>query len=186
MKITVTNNQAAGTAPVPCIDSTSVLPGASHEMTGRSRDDLVMQMAQSNGDTVIVRAELEANDRSPLLCVMKTPSDPGSGVGTLAACGFDLLDEAAAAASVTPPMYMGVFQDADCTVPATTATLDTAATGTIDDGGGTYLLEVTPAAGVLSVTLTDSADEVVYLKAWPMDSSYAIDTSTTHTATFIP
>jgi hypothetical protein len=185
MEITVINNQAAGTARVPCVDSTTLGPGETHVMPGRSSAEVSLQMAYANGNDVMVLAQIEGNDRAPLVCAMKKPADPAGGVGTLAACGFDLETEAAAAANVAPQMYLGVFEDAACTIPATTATLDTAATGTIDAGAGTSLLTVTPsAAGVVSVTLTDTADEVVYLKGWPVGTDYIVDSSDVHAPEF--
>lgn len=187
MKITVVNNRATGGNPVPCVDSTSVTPGGEHVMLGRTREELVLQMAQADGNEVIVRGEIEGNDRSPLICVMKNPGDPAGGVDTMAGVGFDLEDEAGAAAGVDPDMYMGVYSDSDCTTPSTTATLDTATIGTIDEGAGTNLIKVTPSsAGVFVCSVDDTADETVYLKAFPADTSYTIDTASTDDVTYTP
>jgi len=57
-----------------------------------------------------------------------------------------------------------VFDDADLSVPAVTATLDTAGKGTIIAGFGTAALKVkTDVNGEFTCTLTDTADETVYL-----------------------
>jgi len=178
MKITVINNRASGGAAVPCVDGTEVAAGSTHEMLGRDKVEVTYQMAHADGNDVIVLAEIEGGDRAPIVCQMKTPVDPAGGATTCAACGFDLLTEAGAAANVAPNMYLGVFDDAACTTPAVNATLDTAATGTIVSGAGTNLLVVTPdATGEVSVTTTDAEDEVLYLKAWPVGTSYIIDCS---------
>lgn len=185
MKITVINNQPAGTTPIPCVDTTSVGPGETHVMTGRAVEEVATQMDHADGNDVIVMTEIEGIDRSPIVCAMKKPANPAGGVDTLAACGFDLNTEAGVAANVAPQMYLGVFDDAACTTPATTATLDTAATGTIDAGAGSNLLTVTPsAAGEVSVTLSESVDQQVFLKAWPVGSSYIVDSSDVHSPTF--
>ncbi len=186
MKITVINNRNSGGQPVPCVDSTSCAAGTTHEMPNRSAEEVQLMMGHASGNDVIVLSELEAIDREPVVCVMKTPVAPGSGVGTNAANGFDLETQAGGAGNVAPQMYFGVFDDAACTTPAVNATLDTAATGTIDAGAASNLLTVTPsAAGVLSVTLTDAEDEEVYLKAWPVGTSYTVDCSDSHAVEFI-
>lgn len=186
MKITVINKRPVTGLGVYCVDGTTVIPGAQKEMTGRSKADVIFQLA-SQDDDVTVNAEIEGSDRAPIICDMKNPADPGSGVGTAAACGFDLETEAAAAANVAPQMYMGAFDDAACQIPSTTGTLDTAATGTIDSGAGTNLLKVTPdAAGEVSVTLTNSADTTIYMKAWPVGTDYVIDSKETDEVTFTP
>jgi hypothetical protein len=169
-----------------CVDGTTVAPGEQHEMLGRSRTELIFQM-NSQDDDVTVLGALEGDDRSPLINTMKAPADPAGGVVVLAGEGFDLLDEAGAAANKDPQMYLGVFDDADCQTPSVDGTLDTAAVGTIDDGAGTNLLKVTPsAAGVVSVTLTATADGEFWLKAWPVGTEYVIDASDTHKTTFTP
>jgi hypothetical protein len=177
MKITVINNKVS--ERIPCPDGTSVAPGVTKVMAGRSlaeAQDMINGYLDTN--EVIILTQLEGIDREVLVCDMKNPADPAGGVGTVAGCGFDLEDQAGAAANVAPQMYFGAFEDAACTIPATTATLDTAAAGTIDAGAGTNLLTVTPsAAGALSVTLTDTADEIVYMRAWPVDGSYLMDNS---------
>lgn len=183
MKITVINKRPSGGEKVYCVDQTTVEPGEQHEMTGRSKEDVIFQMAVQDDDVSVV-AELEGDDRSPLVNQMKSPADPAGGTFTLAAEGFDILDEAGAAFSTTMQMYLGVFDDADCQTPSADGTLDTAATGTIDEGAGTNLLKVTPDAGVVSVTLTGTGAGEFWLKAWPVDTDYVVDSSDTHKTTF--
>ena len=184
MKITVVNKRASTGDAVYCVDGTSVAPGASHEMTGRSAAELIYQQGSADDD-VAVLGELEGSDRAPIVCNMKAIADPAGGATTSAGEGFDLETEAGAAANVAPQMYMGAFDDADCTIPAENATLDTASTGTIDSGGGTNLLKVTPdATGEFACTLTDAEDETVYMRAWPVGTDYVVDSSDTTSAEF--
>jgi len=185
MKITVINKRGSTGDAVMCVDGTTVAPGEQHAMLGRSRTELIFQMNSQDND-VAVEGMLEGDDRSPLVNAMKAPADPAGGTFVLAGEGFDILDEAGAAFSTTIQMYLGVFDDADCQTPSVDGTLDTAATGTIDEGAGTHLLKITPAGGVASVTLTGSAAGVFYLKAWPVGTEYIVDGSDTHTTTFTP
>lgn len=185
MKIIVINNTTA--TKIPCVDGHTCVPGETYEMTGRSKDEVVYMMQNVDENDVIIKSEIEGDDRAPIISKIKTPADPGSGVGTQAANGFDLETEAGAAANVAPQMYLGVFDDEELTTPAANATLDTAAAGTIDAGAGTNLLTVTPsAAGEVSVTLTDAEDETVYTTAWPVGTSYIIECTEYHTTPFIP
>jgi len=184
MKITVINKRASGEDNVYCLDGTQLAPGEQHEMLGRTKEDVVFAIGVQDDDVSIV-AEIEGSDRAPVVCTMKDPADPAGGVDTLAGVGFDLLTEAGAAANVAPQMYMGVFADADCQTPSTTATLDTATTGTIDSGAGTNLLKVTPdAAGEFACSVDDTADETVYLKAWIVGTGYIVDSGSTDDVTF--
>ncbi len=183
MQITIVNNSSS---PVPGPGSTTVAAGDSLTLAGRTQAEYAALMASYAADNVQVHATLEDADLPPLKATKKTPADPAADATTLAACGFDIEDLFGNAYSTTMKMYFACFDDAACTTPSTTATLDTAATGTIDSGAGTNTLAVTPAGGVLSVTLTIpvAADQVVYLKAWVLESERAVDTSDVHTATF--
>lgn len=187
MKITVINNRPSGGVAVPCVDSTQCKPGETHVMAGRDLNEIPGQMTFADGNDVLVFCELEGKDRSPLICDMKNPVDPAGGAVTCAACGFDLEDQGGAAANADPQMYLGAFDDAACTIPSVDGTLDTAATGTIDEGAGTNLLKVTSdAAGEVSVTLTVTAPATVYLKGWPVGSEYTVDSSETDEIIFTP
>jgi len=182
MKLTIVNN---GTVPAPAPGSATVAPGSSLTMTSRTLDEAQQMIENHVSDLVKVFVELEDADYPPLKCVKKAPADPAANAVTLAACGFDIEDLYGSAYSTDVAMYLGAFDDAACTVPSTTATLGTAATGTIDEGEDTNAIKVTPAGGVLSVTLTipAAADQVVYLKAWAA-TGRPMDTSDVHTATF--
>jgi len=187
MEITVINNRPAGGAQVSAIDGTTVNPGQTHAMPGRSKDDVAYQMASASGHDVIVLCKIEGNDRSPVICDMKNPADPAGGTFLLNGVGFDLLTEAGVAANVAPQMYMGVFDNAACTIPSVDGVLSNAATGTIDSGTGTHLVKITPsAAGVASLRVTVTGARAVYLKAWPVGTSYIVDSSDTDTVTFTP
>lgn len=178
MKITVINNRPSGGDAVPCVDGTQVEPGETHEMLARSAEELIYMMGQADGNTVLVLGQIEGNDRAPIVNVMKKPADPAGGAATLAGVGFDLMTEAGVAANVNPQMYMGVFDDAACTIPSVTGQLSTATVGTIDEGTGTNLIKCTPdATGDMTLSVDDAADEIVYLKAWPVGTGYIIDSS---------
>lgn len=183
MKVTIVNRS---TDPVPGPGATSIAAGGLLMLENRLQSEVASLISTYVSDLVQVHVEFEAADLTPLISKIKTPSDPAADATTLAACGFDIEDLYGNAFSTTDKMYLGAFDDAACTIPSTTATLDTAATGTINAGAGTNTLEVTPDAGVLSVTLTipSAADQVVYLKAWVYSSERALDTSEVHTATF--
>lgn len=185
MQLTVVN---LSTSPVPCPGAVSCAAGETLVLANRTVEECAQMTEQYAGSNVQVNLELEAEDYPPIVSAIKTPADPGSGVGSVAACGFDLetlVDGTAVA--YQPTMYFGAFDDEDFTIPAANATLDTAAAGTIDSGAGTNLLEVTPSVtGELSVTLTDAEDETVYLKAWVAGSRRIIDTSQSHPVPFIP
>lgn len=185
MKITVINKRASSGAKVACIDGTTVAPGSQHEMTGRSKDEVVHELTYVADADVAVLAEIEGSDRAPIVCDMKDIADPAGDATTSAGEGFDLLTEAGAAANVNPNMYFGAFDDATCQTPAVNATLNTASTGTIVSGGASNLLVVTPdATGEFACTLTDAVDEVVYMKAWPVGTDYIVDSSDITTCEF--
>jgi len=188
MKITVINKRAAGEMPVSCVDSTQCKPGETRVMLGRNEFDFATQMGVAINNEIIVRGQFEAVDYQPVKCVMKKPADPAGGANTVAAEGYDLKEiDGSTDANVAPQMYMGVYSDVACTVPSATGTLATAAKGTIDSGSGTNLIKCTPdATGEFSVTLTDTVDETVYLKAWPVAGDYLIDSSDSHSNTFTP
>lgn len=183
MKITVINNSSG---IVPCVDSSNCLPGTTRVMLNRSREEVAIQMDHAVTNEVIVIAELDAQELDPIICQMKHPADPAGGVNTCAGVGYDLKEmDGTTDANVQPQMYLGVFDDAACTIPAVHGTLNTAAKGTIDSGAGTNLLKCTPdATGEMSVTLTDTTDETVHIKAWPVGTNYVIDCSDIDSVTF--
>lgn len=185
MQIKVINNSSS---PVAMPGYQTCAAGATVTVTGRTRDELEQLQQAYSASNVIIEGTLEAADKILLVCDMKAPADPGSGVGTLAGVGFDLVDEQGAAFADQSKMYIGVFDDAALTTPSVNGTLDTAAAGTIDAGAGTNLLEVTPsAAGIVSLTLTQSDDIQCWVKAWPKPTvTRAIDCSDVHAPTFIP
>jgi hypothetical protein len=178
MKITVINNRPSSGDAVYCVDGVQVAPGSQHEMTGYPASDLLFEIENLQDDDVMVVGEIEGSDRAPLVCDMKDPGDPAGGAAEQTAEGFDLETEAGAAANVAPQMYMGVFDDATCQVPAVNATLDTATTGTINSGAGTNLIKCTPdATGEFACSVLDAEDEKVYMRAWPVGIDYVIDSS---------
>ena len=182
MQLTIVNNSSV---PVPAPGAATVAAGESLTMSARTQAEAEQMIENYASDEVQITVTLEDSDYPPLKCAKKTPADPAADATDLAAVGFDINDLYGNAYSTDVAMYFGVFDDAACTTPSTTATLDTAATGTIDEGDGTNTLKVTPAGGVLSVTVSIpvAADQVVYLKAWAANAR-PMDTSDVHTATF--
>jgi hypothetical protein len=183
MQIKVINNSSSA---IVLPGDVTCAAGATRTVTGRTEAELsAFQQLHSDGE-VIIEGTLEDADKIPLVCDMKAPADPAGGVNTLAAVGFDLEDEQAAAFSAQPEMYLGVFDDVALTTPSVNGTLDTAAAGAIDAGAGTNLLEVTPSAtGEMSVTLTQTDDIQCWVKAWPKTTvARIIDCSDVHAPTF--
>lgn len=194
MKITITNNRPSGGLNVYAVDGVQVAPGEQHAMVGRTASELIFQMSVMD-DYVSVIGELEGEDRSPLICQMKDVADPAGDATESDQEGFDILDEVGAATTNQSPMYIGVFDDADCSVPSAVATLAAAGTpvGTIQSGSGTNQMKVTPAAaGTFECKVVIPAAATVattyYIKAWPQatSTSYVIDSSCTESVTFTP
>jgi len=183
MKITCVNRSAN---PVPMPGAVSCAAGTTKALTGRTVDEAAQMQELYASSTVQIVCELEDDDYPPIVAVAKTPADPAADATDLAAVGFDIKDLYGNAYSTDMAMYFGVFDDEDCLIPSEDATLDTAATGTIDAGAGTNRLTVTPDAGELSVTVSipAAADQVVYLKAWVVGGRRMVDTSDQHAATF--
>lgn len=193
MKITVINKRPTGGLSVQVLDGTQVAPGAQHEMTGRSAAELIFQMAIADADIAVV-GELEGEDRSPLVCTMKTVADPAGDAVESDQEGFDILDEAGSATTNQSPMYIGIFDDEDCQTPSVIGTLEAAGTpvGTIQSGEETNLMAVTPAAtgdfeckAVIPAAVVGD-DVTYYIKAWPQptSTSYVIDSSSVTSVTF--
>jgi hypothetical protein len=177
MQITIVNNSSQ---PVAAPGAVTVPPTGTVTLAARTVAEYIGLIERYVSDLVTVTATLETADLPPIQCTLKAPADPVIDATDVLACGFDMEDLVGTAFSTTGKMYFGVFDDAACTIPSVDATLDTAATGTIDAGAGTNVLEVTPAAGVLSVTcsIPAAADQTVYFKAWAhTDNPRVMDTS---------
>ncbi len=87
-----------------------------------------------------------------------------TGGGTTAQVGFQLINLADVLVSVNDLIQFAVFDDADLSIPATNATLNTASKGIIIAGAGTAALKVrTDTTGKFTCTLTNLIDEIVYL-----------------------
>lgn len=185
MQITIINKSSLA---VPAPGAQTVAAGATRVMAGRTVGEFQETVALIASAQVQVLGTIEPEDYPPVKCVMKTPASPAGGVNTLAGNGFDIVLPWTGAAKIAPTMYFGVYQDAACTVPATTATLATAATGTIVSGSGTNMLVVTPSAdGIFSCTLTDTVDETVYLKAHQHAAyHHAMEMGAAHSVVFTP
>jgi hypothetical protein len=181
MKITIVNRSSS---QVQGAGMVSVAAGGTLVQTGRTQAEYAQLVANADSD-VQIHGELEAADYSPIKAVMKTPADPGSGVATIVGVGFDLKSLDGVAVSVQPKFWIGVFADAAGETLITTADFDTATAGTFDSGENTNLAKVTPSAtGEFACSLTDTADETVYIRVWPVSEQRFIDTSGYDTVTF--
>lgn len=174
MKITIINNSSD---PVTGVGYTTVAAGETKEYSNRTTLEFDIFRGLLSTSDVLVLGEIEGADKSPIICDLKDPGDPAGGAAVQSGEGFDLLTEAGAAANVQPEMYMGLFDDEDCTVPAENATLTNAATGTFVSGVDTNLAVVQPAAtGEFSCDIADTEDEKVYIRAWPKaDAAFVVD-----------
>lgn len=174
MKIKIINNSdSIVTGP----GYTYVDPGETKTYTGRTALEFDIIRSEISASDVLVLAEREGSDKSPVICTLKDPGDPAGGAALQTGEGFDLYTEAGADANVQPEMYFAVFDDADCTEPADTATVTNAATGTIESGVDTNVAVVKPdATGEFSCTIADTADEKVYIRTWPVaDQQFVIE-----------
>lgn len=187
MKITLVNK---GKTPVAVIGQIAVQPGGSHTMTGLSKVEAAQVMLAGNKE-FLVQTEPDPGDKVMYQAVMQTPADPGAGATVLAAIGFDVVDELAAPVLAAVKAGLAVYDDAACTIPSTTAYIDTPTAGTIEKGSGTNACEVTTEAvgGTFraSVHIPVAAAKVVYLKAFAISTTPNILlTPTVHKVTFTP
>jgi hypothetical protein len=89
--------------------------------------------------------------------------DVGGG-GTTSAMGFNVLDWRGNAIAEAVAVKLGVFDDEDLQTAAVNATIDTATAGSILSGAASNALVVkTDATGQFRATLTDAADEEVWM-----------------------
>ncbi len=94
--------------------------------------------------------------------MIDAPDVPGGG--TTSAMGFNITDWRGNPVTEALVVKLGAFDDADLQTAAVNATINTATAGSILSGAGTNALVVkTSATGQFRATLTDAADEVVYL-----------------------
>ncbi len=138
---------------------------------------------QSAGGLLIDPTELVGGG---LDIVVKMDDAPDvTGGGTTTSVGFQLRDAASRNLALQTVLEFGVFDDAVLATPAAAATLDTAAQGTIVGGAGTAALKVqTDANGRFSCTLTDAADETVWLGCSPSFGSPIVDCKDIDAVTF--
>jgi hypothetical protein len=101
--------------------------------------------------------------------------DVGGG-GTTVTVGFKLVNVGFGPVDAQKLVELGAYDDAYASVPAATAVLGTATKGTIVLGDGTAALKVlTDANGEFECTLTDTADETVYIAAAVTAGGPALD-----------
>jgi len=107
--------------------------------------------------------DMEAAFQELFNVVMLDAADVGAG-GTTAPVGFDITDWKGSSIAEAIVLLFGVFDDSDLQGAASNATLDTATAGSILSGAGTAALVVkTDATGSFRCTLTNAADEEVFL-----------------------
>jgi hypothetical protein len=182
MKATVIN---ASQAPVYLsITAQQVNAGASKVLSGLRMDQVKQLQALSSKD-IQVQTELEMIDKEPIASTMNTPANPVGGVKLLAGSGLVLKDDGVAIA-YAEKIGLGVYDDAACTIPSTTATFDTATQGTIDKGTGTNRIEgTTDTSGRLTLRLNVGVARTVYTKAFPLAAtSRVVDCADKHTTVF--
>lgn len=174
MKITIINN---GSTAVHGVGYVNVQPGETKVFENRTNLELDIARSQIASEEVLVIGEREGVDKSPIVCELKDPGNPGAGVADSANEGFDLLTEAGAAANVDPELYMALFDDEACTQLAATATLHTATTGSFVSGEHSNNAVVEPAAtGEFDCTITNTGLGTVYIRVWPtQDAQYLVD-----------
>jgi len=134
------------------------------------------EVADLRGD--VARAFDRLQQDLSIVAMLDAPNVGGGG--TTVTVGFQIL-------GVTTPMLaeFAVFDDANYSIPATNATLNTAAVGTIVAGaGGPALKVLTDASGAFRVTLTDLADETVFLACFETPGGPVLVGSKTDSVTF--
>jgi len=115
---------------------------------------------------------------------MLDAADVGGG-GTTQTVGFELRNLAGQKISAQMVLSFGAFAEADAVNPHATATLNTAAKGTILGGAASNVLTVkTDASGEFECTLTNSADDAVYLAAAQTFRSPLVHTTGYDSVTF--
>lgn len=163
IKVTNLNNKAAA---VPGITGT-VPAGTTVEFPGQNKQIAAMALAAASM-VLLVSTELDAADSEPIRAVATSTADPAGDGLSVAAVGFTLTDLSGTAVAAAQRLGLGVFDDADCTIPSTTATLATASAGTINSGSGTNRLDVSvnPANGQFrcTVSIPATANKTVYVK----------------------
>jgi len=166
MKLNVTNNRAD---PL-YIESRgiSIQAGASIVLNNANAIDIG---ALKDDADVVVTVDYEAGDLMILVWEWVTlPAAPGGA--TTSAIEGRIVDQFGLPVAEAMLLKVGAFDDAYCKTGAANAVMDTATKGTIKSGGASKELFVeTSAAGEFACTLTDAADEVVYLAA---DAGYGM------------
>ena len=111
--------------------------------------------------------------------------DDVAGGGTTQTVGVQVTDFQGKPINYSVVLEFAVFDDLEMAVPATDATLDTEAEGTILAGAGSAALKVkTDANGRFSCTLTDSVLETVYVGCSMSFGSRIIDCGDPDSVTF--
>lgn len=111
--------------------------------------------------------------------------DVGSGGTTRAGVGFQIKDYKGDVVAEEVLLAFGVYDDEELVTTATTAVLNTASAGTILSGAASASLVVkTNAVGLFTCTLTDTADETVYMGCGPVAGSPIVDCRDTDAVTF--
>jgi len=179
MKIIVRN---ITTSPAACFDLICAA-GATLELTGRKPEEAIALLV-SQGSTFDISSELESDDIPHYVCAMKNPGDATGGATTRAGVGLDATTLVGAALSADVNVTVAIFDDEDCTVPAVNAEITSAQTGTIVSGTDTNKAVVTTSSGEISLTITDTEDETVYIKAWQGATTFLLSCGTPDSVTF--
>lgn len=164
MKVTITNK---GEMPKAAPGYVTVGVGETKTLSGCNKEQVaqLMRLADRN---YLVAAEPDAADNDIAVADMLSPADPAADALTRTGVGFTLKDSAGSALSITEKVAIGLFSDALCTTPHSTATVSAIATGTIDAGTGTNRADLTTngsAAISLTIAIPAAANTTVYVRA---------------------
>lgn len=128
--------------------------------------DEQVQHLLGNAAVTALKAELEAGDGGAWADI--TDIADATGGGTTTPMALQLMIAGGAKLKGTHKIALQLYDDATLETPAATATADTATKGTILSGGASNSLVVlTDANGEIALTLTDAADETVYVAVGP-------------------
>jgi hypothetical protein len=183
MKVIITNY---GPMPICVPGLTSVDPGATKTFIGKNVQEGQFAIDTVDVSKAVVRVETEISDRYPTKAVMAHPANPAAGAVTIAGVGATVQwSNDPIAGMVYPQVITGpvsevqdigfaVFTDIACTIPATTATLTSATTGSIVSGAGTWCVRAKTSSGgvfACSVNIPVAAAVTLYLKAFQLPTS---------------
>jgi len=170
MKLRVTNN---GSDP-HFIETRyfSIEAGATVVISNAVANDIIALKDEAD---VVLEIEYEAGDLK-VYTVEWVATPDATGGATTSAIELRIVDQYGIPIDDAVELVLGAFDDAYCATVAANATLNTATKGTIQSGAASNALYiVTDADGHFACTLTDAADETVYLAGGSASGKGLID-----------